>query len=153
MNNYNLVTNDNLNYDNIKSLLVNYTIIIFGIIFILIFILLILYYITPNNYELIKWDISKDNFIYLNQIEIILKPDSILNLKEYLDLNKIKFDNYFKISSKMNIIFKNLFKSQNVHIEEESEIFMSKFNSDILIPNDNNEDKKISIYLYMKKKN
>ena len=142
-------------YNNMKKIFVNCALLIFGFVCLLIFILLILYYFTPNNYELIKWNNNKNNFIYLNQAEIVLKPYSTINLKKYLNLNpnpnpiETRADNYFRISTRSNIIFKNLFKSQNVYVEGEDELFASNY--DILITNDTDKEKKITIYLYKKK--
>ena len=67
----NIIVSPDYDYGFIKKLLVNYVVIIFGFLIILIFILLSLYYLTPNNYELVKWDENK--FKFENQIEYIIK--------------------------------------------------------------------------------
>lgn len=143
--------------NNLKKKAVIGLIFIFGFISILIFLLVIVYYTTPDNYQLIDFDEEKNNFKNIGKIDIDLDLDlglglgfgsnTVFNLKEYLTSNNVEFDDYFRISSKTPIIFKNSFKSQNVDVDE-NKIFMSKFNSQILITSDTN--KKITVYLYKK---
>lgn len=128
------------NQINIKKSLVHYLIVIFGFIVILIFILLIIYYMTPNNYELINWDENK--FTFQNQIEYVIKPYNTINI------GCSNLDKYLKFSSKTDLIIKNIFKSQNILINEDKELIKSKYNSEIFLSNNSNIEKKVIIYFY-----
>jgi hypothetical protein len=125
------------NLDEIKKTCVNYVIMIFGIIVILIFILLLLYYLSPNNYELI--DDSKENK-FVNEIEYKIKANSTL----IIDTNK---NNFLKFPDKTNLIIKNIFKSQNILIEEPY-LIKSKFNSNFEILNNTDLEKIIIVKIY-----
>ena len=135
-----------MNYDNIRKSIVNITVIIFGFIIILIFILLILYYITPNNYEIIHWDINK--FKLENQIEYILKPHSTINIDNISNIGK---NYYLKFSEKTDLLVKNIFKSQNISINEESDLIKSNYDSEIFLVNNSKTEKKVVIFFYKHK--
>lgn len=129
--------NDN---KNIKKSVVHLVVMIFGVIVILIFILLSMYYLTPNNYEIINLDENK--FILQNQIEHIIKPYSTI------EIGSNNLDKYFKFSSQTNLVIKNSFKSQNVIINGEKQLLKSKYNSKILLSNNSDVEKKVIIYFY-----
>lgn len=124
----------------VKKSVVHLVVLIFGFIIILIFILLAIYYLTPNNYEIINWDENK--FFLQNQIEYIIKPDATIEI-ENIYLNK-----YLKFSSQSNLIIKNSFKSQSIVVNEDKELIKSKYNSEILLSNNSDVEKKIIIYFY-----
>jgi len=128
---------------NIKISVVHSVVLIFGFIVILIFILLTTYYLTPNNYEIIDWDENK--FILQNQIEYIIKPNSII------DISFNNLDKYLKIPSQTNLVIRNYFKSQSVFIDEEKHLLKSKYNSEILLSNNSNVEKKVIVYFYLLK--
>ena len=127
----------------IKKFIVNIVILIFGFIIILIFILLALYYLTPNNYMLDNLD--KNKFILEDQIEYAIKPNSIINI--YNPNPNI----YLKFPIQTNLIIKNIFKSQNIQVINDTELIKSKFNSEIFISNNSIEEKKIIVKFYLKK--
>lgn len=132
---------DNMtDFGKIRKTIVNYVVIIFGLIFILIFILLGLYYLTPNNYLIAKWEEGK--FKLENTIEYIAKPDSSLSI----DLDNTNYDKYLKFSEQTNLVVKNSFKSQSVIIDKE--LIKSKCNSEIFIINNSDVDKKIIVQFY-----
>jgi hypothetical protein len=130
----------NTGQNEIKKSVVHLVVLIFGFIVIFIFILLTMYYLTPNNYEIIIWDENK--FTLQNQIEYIIKPDSTL------DIGSINLDKYLRFSSKTNLVIKNSFKSQSVLINEDKELVKSKYNSEILLSNNSDVDKKVIVYFY-----
>jgi len=127
-------------FSKIRKTMVNYVVIIFGLIFILIFILLGLYYLTPNNYLLIKW--KEDKLKLENTIEYIIKPYSSLSV----ELDNTNSDKYLKFSEQTNLIVKNSFKSQSIVVN--GELIKSKFNSEIFIINNSHVDKKIIVQFY-----
>lgn len=127
-------------FNKIKKITVNYTVIIFGLIIILIFILLALYYLTPNNYKIELFDDNK--FIKKKEVEYKIKPNSTLNII-------VKTDEYLKSSNiPINYIIKNWFKSQNVLIDKDNDLIKIKYGSEIFLSNNSNEEKKIIIQFY-----
>lgn len=128
------------NQSNIRKSIVHFVVLIFGLVIILIFILLVMYYITPNNYELLNWDENK--FILQNQIEYMIKPNTTINI-ENIYLNK-----YLRFSSQTNLIIKNVFKSQNIIINKNEVLVKSKYNSEILLSNNSDIEEKVVIYFY-----
>lgn len=124
----------------IKKSVVHLVVLIFGFIVILIFILLATYYLTPNNYEIINWDENK--FIFHNQIEYVIKPDATI------EIENIYLDKYLKFSSQTNVVIKNSFKSQNLIINGDKELVKSKYNSEILLSNNSDIEKKVIVYFY-----
>lgn len=134
---------DNMtDFGKIRKTIVNYVVIIFGLIFILIFILLGLYYLTPNNYLIAKWE--EGRFKLENTIEYIVKPYSSLSI----DLNNTNYDKYLKFSEQTNLVVKNSFKSQSINIDIDKELIKSKCNSEIFIINNSYVDKKIIVQFY-----
>lgn len=128
------------NQSDIKKSIVHLVVLIFGFIVILIFILLGMYYITPNNYEIMNWDENK--FTLQNQIEYIIQPYTTI------DIGSIILNKYLKFSSQTNLIIKNIFKSQNILINKDKELVKSKYNSGILLSNNSDIEKKVIIYFY-----
>lgn len=127
-------------FGKIRKIIVNYTVVIFGIIFILIFMLLGLYYLTPNNYIIEGWE--KDKFKLENTIEYTISSGS----NSLIVLNNTNYDKYLKFSEKANLIVKNYFKSQSIIVD--GELIKSKFNSEIFIINNTKDEKKIIIQFY-----
>ena len=127
-------------FGKIRKIIVNYTVVIFGIIFILIFMLLGLYYLTPNNYIIEGWE--KDKFKLENTIEYTISSGS----NSLIVLNNTNYDKYLKFSEKANLIVKNYFKSQSIIVD--GKLIKSKFNSEIFIINNTKDEKKIIIQFY-----
>lgn len=127
-------------FGKIRKIIVNYTVVIFGIIFILIFMLLGLYYLTPNNYIIEGWE--KDKFKLENTIEYTISSGS----NSLIVLTNTNYDKYLKFSEKANLIVKNYFKSQSIIVD--GELIKSKFNSEIFIINNTKDEKKIIIQFY-----
>lgn len=127
-------------FGKIRKTIVNYVVVIFGIIFILIFMLLGLYYLTPNNYIIEKWE--KDKFKLENTIEYTISSNS----NSLIVLDNINYNKYLKFSEQTNLIVKNYFKSQSIIID--GELIKSKFNSEIFIINNSGNEKKITIQFY-----
>lgn len=130
----------NVEQNNMKKSVVYFVVLIFGFIIMLIFILLTMYYLTPNNYELIKWDENK--FHHCNKIEYIIKSNTIINI------GCIESDKYLMFPSQTNLIVSNIIKSQNISINEDNELVKSKYNSEIFLTNNSDIDKKITINFY-----
>lgn len=127
-------------FGKIRKTIVNYVVVIFGLIFILIFILLGLYYLTPNNYQIIKWE--EERFKLENTTEYMIKYDS----SSLIVLDNVNTDKYLKFSEQTNLVIKNSFKSQSIVID--GELIKSKYNSEIFIINNSNIDKKIIVQFY-----
>lgn len=128
------------NENNFIKNVVHIVVIIFCIVIILVFILLLLYYITPNNYELVNLDKFNDNdFILMDVKKYSIKPNTTI---------EINSDKYMKFSKQTNIIIKNFIKSQNIYTNDE--FIKTKYNSDIVIFNNDTNDKFIEIYFYSK---
>ena len=127
-------------FGKIRKTIVNYVVVIFGIIFILIFMLLALYYLTPNNYIIEKWE--KDKFKLENTTEYTISSDT----SSLIILDNTNYDKYLKFSEQTNLIVKNYFKSQSVVID--GELIKSKFNSKIFIINNTKNEKKITVQFY-----
>jgi len=127
-------------FGKIRKTIVNYVVVIFGIIFILIFMLLGLYYLTPNNYIIERWE--KDKFKLENTIEYTISSNS----NSLIVLDNINYNKYLKFSEQTNLIVKNYFKSQSIIID--GELIKSKFNSEIFIINNSCNEKKITIQFY-----
>lgn len=139
---YNIDDNYHIDFNKIKKTVVNYTVIIFGIIIILIFILLILYYITPNNYEILKFDNKK--FKFKNEIELIIEPNSKIKINKMNDDVKT----CVKLPIETNVVIKNIFKSQNICINNDDELIKLRYDSEIFLINDSNSQKKIIAQFY-----
>ena len=128
-------------FSKIRKTIVNYIVVIFGIIFILIFILLGLYYLTPNNYQITIWE--ENRFNLENTIEYKIKPNSSL----VIDLDNENLDKYLKFSEQTNLIVNNYFKSQSI-VCSDKELLTIKFNSKISIINNTEDEKKITVQFY-----
>jgi hypothetical protein len=147
--NYNIDNNNDyysidFDFNKIKKTIVNYVVIVFGIIIVLIFTLLILYYLTPNNYEIFTIDDSK--FKLKEEIEFSIKPDSITKI-DNIDI----ISTYLKFPTETNLVIKNIFKSQNIYINNNNELVKPKYNSEIFLINNSNLEKKIIICYYLLK--
>lgn len=136
-------------YDYIKKSIVNYVVIIFGFVIIMIFILLGLYYLTPNNYELIEW--NNDKFKFQTQIEYVIKPNSTININTNINTNtneNEKINKYLKFPEKTNLVIKNIFKSQNIIIPNDTELIKPNYNSEIFLINNSDLEIKIIVQYY-----
>ena len=114
----------------------------FGLILILIVCLLIIYYFTPNNYCIEIFD--KDKFIIKKEKEIEIMPNSLYTLKENSDYY-LQFIN----SDKINLIIKNIIKSQHIICNSENLI---KLKNKSHIEINNNSDKKIIVKIIVYEK-
>ncbi len=126
---------------NSRKLYIYYTVNFFMTICICIGLLISLYYITPDNYELI----SKDTiFFYHNSIvkKIIIKKNSCYELNNNLVINGI-----LSFDKNLNLLFKNLLKSQTLCYKKNSYI-MTKLLSNIIISNDTDQDIEIKLKYY-----
>ena len=124
--------------------IVNFFVLVFVIITLLIAVLLVIYYSTPNNYIIYKFDKTKFN-PENKQIEYIVEPGSNIKIKssDYMGL-KIRF------STDTNLLIKNIFKSQNIFVNS-NDLVDIMYNSDVIIINDTDLEKKLILNLYNKK--
>ncbi len=97
---------------------------LFIIVCALIIILINIYYITPNNYKVIK-DNKNFNIIKKEIVTINPKNNFLINCKE---------TKYYKFNTDINVIISNWYKSQNILLKK-SEILEIKYNSKITIQN------------------
>ena len=97
---------------------------LFIIVCAMIIILINIYYITPNNYEILENNIEVKN---------IKKKIFTINPKNNLQID-CKETKYFKFNKDVNLIISNWFKSQNILLTK-SNILETKFNSKITIQN------------------
>ena len=120
-----------------------YMIKIFGVIVFLIGILLILYYITPNNFELTKVTDNFEKFKFVNQVDLeILKKSN-----QIFDDN----NNYLMFDREVEMIIQNTFKSQKIILEPTQMIKIknkNKNNSVAIILNDSDENLKLVVKMY-----
>jgi len=100
---------------------------LFIIVCMMIIIFINIYYITPNNYEIIKNNLEENN------INIFKKEIVTINPKNNLEIN-CKETKYFKFNKDTSIIISNWFKSQSILLSK-SNILEIKFNSKIIIQN------------------
>jgi hypothetical protein len=143
----NIYRNYDFNSNSIRKSFVNYAVVIFAFTIILIFILLLLYYLTPNNYELIKWNDGESNKFKLeNEIEYIIKPDTIINIGDIY--NKDNNAKYLRFSTQTNLLIKNILKSQNIIMDNSNELVKPRYNSEISLVNNSKLEKKILIQFY-----
>lgn len=117
---------------------------IFGIVIFLIGILLVLYYVTPNNFEL---NINSDeNLRIQSQYDL-----SILKNSHHV----IKYGNnseyYLKFDTEIEMIIKNILKSQKIIMGPNKLIKINK-NSTVILLNNSDKDMKIAISIYEKNK-
>lgn len=131
-----------------------YMIRIFAMIIFLIGILLILYYITPNNYQLQKFtsdfntnsnsntnsnensDSPTNNFILIKTIEL-----------EILGNSQIKFEHsnyYLKVNKEISLIVTNLLKSQKI-ILGPNQLIKINSNSQMIILNETDKNETIIV--------
>ena len=118
-----------------------YMIKLFGVIVFLIGILLILYYITPNNFELIKVTDNFEKFKFVNQVDLeILKKSN-----QIFDDN----NNYLMFDREVEMIIQNTFKSQKIILEPTQMIkIKNKNNSVAIILNDSDKNLKLVVKMY-----
>jgi hypothetical protein len=152
---------------NITRLIINFFITLFVIVVILTVILLVLYYLTPNNYIIELYNKTKHNLI--KEYIVNIKPNtSILvpmsdsnkyminflilkkNVKELVRLeDSVKSEDFEKSINKneLNLLVKNIFKSQSIIISQDY-IIKTKYESKIIILNTNecSIDVKISLF-------
>lgn len=139
---------------NITRQVVNFFLTIFVIVIIFVVILLLLYYLTPNNYIIELYDKSKNNFIkeYIidikpNSSTIVPVSDSNNHMIRFLilenkveELHKLENESKLKDESKLtnkneiNLLVKNMFKSQSIIISPDY-IIKTKYESEIIIVN------------------
>jgi hypothetical protein len=146
-----IMNNDN-NTQNINTPKNNNTIKLFVTIFmflvIMIIILLCLYYMSPSTFLIEKYNL--DEFNILNTEKITMEPNGEILLDYYTNKNY-----YLKIKSKklkkLNIVYYNTFKSQNVRLKS-NYLLKSNFYADLKIIN-NSAHKTIVTIKYFTKKN
>ena len=128
---------------NIGKIITSFYVIIFVVVTILIVIFLLAYYLTPNNYILIKF--IPDKFTLDKQKEYTIKPHSNITI-EYDDLkNKlIGFD------KETNLLVQNYYKSQGITCMSD-DLIKIKYSSSILILNSTDNPVNLTIRFYNKK--
>lgn len=131
-----------LDRKNITKLIVDFYISFFIIIIFLITTLLILYYLTPNNYKIIKFESEK--FIFNGTMEYIIEPNSNITIENFNLTNK-----YIMFNKETNVLVQNFFKSQGI-LCLPNELLFIKFLSDVVILNSTDKPIKISIKFYKK---
>lgn len=126
--------------NSLKKIIINYFISIFVIICIFVIVLLVLYYLTPNNYIIHKFDLNK--YVYNKEVILDILPNKFekLTTNEYLNL-------YLHSTTNINLIISNNFKSQNISLTPD-EIIQIKYDSDLIITNYTNEKNKVIFSLY-----
>lgn len=140
MDNFNNTNTDSL----IKKLIINYMIMIFGFIIVIIFILLSLYYITPNNYQIITFNNNDDNKLkFVSQNEYTIEPNS----SKQIDL--VNSNIYIRFSEQTELVISNLLKSQNISISKDNELIKIMYGSTIYIINNSMDKKKINVKTYL----
>jgi len=72
----------------------------------------------------------------------VIKPDATI------EIENIYLDKYLKFSSQTNIVLKNSFKSQSLLINGDKELLKSKYNSEILLSNNSDAEKKVIVNFY-----
>jgi hypothetical protein len=139
---------------NITRLVVNFFVTVFVIVVILTVLLLLLYYFTPNNYILELYDKSKHNLI--KEYIVNIKPNSsvivpIDDSNKYMirflilknkaeepikleELIKSEDNSKFINENEINILIKNIFKSQSIIISS-NYVVKTKYDSKIIILN------------------
>ena len=128
---------------NITRTIVNFGISVFALIVILIVLLLVTYYVTPNNYDLVK--LETDNFILDSQKEYIIEPGLNQTIKSsYLDNKFIGFD------KETNLLVQNFLKSQGI-VYLPGELIRVKYSSSIVIINSTDKPIKLLIKFYNEK--
>jgi len=142
----------NNNNDNIKIDVSNISVIktfvtIFVFLLIMIIILLCLYYMSPNTYLIEKYD--PDTFNISNTEKIVMEPRSEAIFDYYTNKNY-----YIKIKSKklkkINIVYYNTFKSQNVKLKS-NYLLKSNFYSNLKIINNSEHRTTVTVKYYTKK--
>lgn len=110
---------------------------LFIIVCAMIIILINIYYITPNNYEILENNIKVKN---------IKKEIFTINPKNNLQID-CKETKYFKFNKDVNLIISNWYKSQNIFLTK-SNILQTKFNSKITIENSTSKPLDLEIKYY-----
>lgn len=127
---------------NYRKLYIYYTVNFFMTIFICIGILISLYYITPDNYELVsKNKIKNKNNSVVKKI--IIKKNSSYQLD-----NNLVCDVIFSFDKNLNLIFNNLLKSQTLYYKKNKYI-KTKLSSNIIISNNEDNDIEIKLKYYI----
>lgn len=108
---------------------------VFMFICIAIVLLLNIYYLTPNNYQILNY--SNTKFKIINEQKIIIKPS-----EKYL-INQKKLS-YVLFDKDTNLIISNFLKSENI-IVEKLNVLQIKFGSDITIINPSKSDLTVKI--------
>ena len=152
--------------------IVNFFVTIFVIVVILTVLLLLSYYLTPNNYVIQLFDNSKYNLVKEYRITIkpgtnmtipssesnnnFLKFSSIVNLNiipenlnvsEDEKLNEKLNEKSNEKSNEMNLLIKNIIKSQSI-IYNYNELIRTSFGSTIIIPNQSDNEIEIMVLVY-----
>lgn len=129
-------------FASIKKSIINYLIMIFGLVIVIIFILLSIYYVTPNNYLIITFD-NNDKLKFVSEIEYTIKPNS----SKQIDL--VDSNQYIRFSEQTELVISNSFKSQNVSIPKDNELVKIMYGSNIFIVNNSRNEKNINIQTYL----
>jgi hypothetical protein len=116
-----------------KSEIVKIIIQIFIIITLLLIVMLAIYYITPNNYSILK---LTDNFIIVESKKIIIEPNS----EYYLEFSnfKNKYLKFNKINNRISIHAENYLKSQSILYKDDNQLIKLNNNTNIILHNNNN---------------
>ena len=135
--------NITLDRKNITRTIVNFYVLIFALVSILIALLVVTYYLTPNNYELVKF--NSDKFIQISQKEYMIGSGKNLVIEPNELTNKL-----IGFGEKTNLIVQNYFKSQGVICLSE-ELIKVKYSSSIMILNLTNKPVNLLVKFYDEK--
>ena len=130
-----------------KSDIVKIIIQIFIIIIIFLIIMLAIYYITPNNYSILK---LTDDYVIVESKKITIEPYSEHYL-EYSNL-KNKYLKFNKINNRINIHAENYLKSESI-LYNDNQLIKLNNNTNIILYNNNNTNQIIEYDIIVLNKN
>ncbi len=139
----NKIFNDN----DIIKYIIYFIMSVFIISIILIIILLFGYYLTPNNYEIFKYENIINDLKFIEEKKIILEKNK--KIKFNIKKQKSNITNYYyNFDKETHLIIGNLIKSQNV-ILTKNDFLKIKYNSEIDIINNTENELKLKVKIYI----
>ena len=128
---------------NIGKTIVSFYVLVFVIVTIFIVIFLLAYYLTPNNYVLLKF--VPDKFILDKQKEYTIESNSNITIGvEHTNDKLIRFD------KETNLLIQNYFKSQGI-ICFPDDLVKTKYYSSIVILNSTDKPVTLTVKFYNEK--
>lgn len=114
---------------------------LFIIISICVFVILVIFYITPVNYKILKFDNQK----YISNSYHVIMSNNVLNYE-----NTLKTHNLIRIICKtmetIPVYINNYIKSDKIYISKN--MIINTFNNDIIISNESNKAILIEIQVF-----